>query len=689
MKANESSMHRFLDGTDKKFIIPVYQRAYSWKKQNCELLFKDLMDVYEKDYPTHFFGGIVYISNEVAGFHEYIIIDGQQRMTTISVLLIAIRNYITDKQIEVAGVNPDKITRAYLKDEYASDENKLKLKLIEGDSKVYQCLVDNKTPEDTSCLYENYKYFYKEISDLSTEKIKGLYDSILKLQIVNISLYPNIGDDPQLIFESLNSTGVSLDEADKIRNYVLMNMGAEEQEKIYKQYWEVLEIIVTRTDLNKFIRYYLATKNAELANENKLYFEFKLYKKKRGETTESLLKDMLQYAQWYKMIKQPNSCNKNFAPLLVNLNKLEVNSSIPLIFTLFQAYKDVLLDEEELAKSFTLIESYIIRCIICGLPTNQFNKVFSDITRYLKNNKNNKLTYYNTFVYYLLNRTGKSRFPNDYEFRDKFLTYELYNAKSSIKKYIFERLENYNTKEKIAVEEQIEQGILTIEHIMPQKLNNDWKKDLGENWEQIHTKYKDTIGNLTLTAYNSAYSNLPFNKKKYMDQKGFAYSKLDLNKFVKDCETWNSDTIISRAGLLFDYAQNIWWCPENNYSFAEEDSWVYWDEEISANKRIITKIKFFDNEIKTSSIRDVYMKCLLLFYDLDPIIFKEANEKFYLDIEECRQPLEILKGIYIEGNINSDRKISRITQLAKIYKLDSKDLQYYFKPKTNNNKIIK
>jgi len=682
MNAKEGLITRLLEGSDKKFIIPVYQRPYSWKKENCALLFQDLMSTYHKGYDKHFFGGIVYVANDIGGVKEHIIIDGQQRITTVSILLLTIRNYIIENNIEV-DINTKKITNAFLSDEYADDDKKLKLKLVQGDDEAYDELMNGQVPIEDNFVTANYNFFYNKLEDLSSVELKGLYDAVMKLEIVNISLELVTGDDPQLIFESLNSTGVSLDEADKIRNYVLMNMKAKEQEKFYKKYWEELEKKVPRTDINKFIRYYLATKTYELANEKKLYFEFKHYKDKEKIETEYLLKDMLIYAEWYNTIKNASSSAKDYCAVLYRLNKLEVNSCIPLLFNIMKAYNEDLINEDELEKMFLIIESYVVRRIVCGLATNQLNKVFvalgSEIKRYMEKDE---ISYFSAFTYSLLTKSGKSRFPNNHDFADKFLGYELYNARPAIKKYFLERLENHGTKEKIAVEEQIDNGTLTIEHIMPQSINAEWRKSLGTNWELIHTKYKDTIGNLTLTAYNSDYSNFPFIKKRDMPKKGFAHSKLDLNKLLKKCDEWNEKSIKSRANQLYKSAEKIWWLPESNYSPDENEQWIYWDEEFEFTNMIITKMKFMGDEIVTKDITDVYKKINLNLYDLDSVTYlSDKNKAISTDDSDFRSPIEIGSGIYIESNLSSSSKINEIRKLVEIYELDSNYIQFLVKMK--------
>ena len=682
MNAKEGLITRLLEGSDKKFIIPVYQRPYSWKKENCALLFQDLMTTYQKGYDKHFFGGIVYVANDIGGVKEHIIIDGQQRITTVSILLLAIRNYITDNKIETE-INTRKITNAFLSDEYADDDKKLKLKLVQGDDEAYDKLMNGQIPVEDNFVTANYNYFYNKLEDLSADELKGLYDSVMKLEVVNISLELVTGDDPQLIFESLNSTGVSLDEADKIRNFVLMNMKAKEQEKFYKKYWEELEKKVPRTDINKFIRYYLATKTFELANEKKLYFEFKHYKDKNQIETEELLIDILVYADWYNIIKNAKSSAKDYRAVLSRLNKLEVNSCIPLLFNIMKAHNDDLIDEEQLEKAFLIVENYVVRRTVCGLTTNQLNKVFvalgAEIKKYME--KDN-ISYFSAFSYAILVKSGKSRFPNNHDFADKFIGYELYNARPAIKKYFLERLENYGTKERIAVEEQIDNGTLTIEHIMPQSINEDWKQALGENWELTHTKYKDTMGNLTLTAYNSDYSNLPFIKKRDMLDKGFIYSKLDLNKFLKECDEWNEDLIKKRANELYKIAEQIWWIPESNYSPDEDEQWVYWDEDFEFTNMTITKIKFMGDEIGTKDITDVYKKININLYDIDSVTYlSDKNKAPSTNSDNFRNPMEITSGVYIESNLSSASKMNEIRKLVEIYELDSNDIQFLVKTK--------
>lgn len=677
MDANKGYMVRFLNGNDKKFVIPVYQRAYSWKKGDCELLLSDLESVYEKGSQTHFFGSIVYVANNLAGYTEYIIIDGQQRITTVSLLLLAIRNYLTNSPREGVSINTKKITTAYLTDEYAEDEKKLKLKLIEGDDYAYDQLISNSKPVEGSLITANYQLFYDAVASMTDEQLSGLYDAIMKLEIVHVSLEPSKGDDPQLVFESLNSTGQKLLEGDKIRNYVLMNMTSDMQEKFYKKYWEPLENTITKNDVDKFIRYFLSVKNHELASDKNIYFEFKSYAIRQGNDAEAILQDMLMYAEFYKIIKTASGIDNSYNAVLARINKLEINMTIPLMFDLFAANKEGRISVEELTECFQILESYLVRRIICGLSTNALNKLFVGLALEIdKYTSKDHIQYVEAFKYAILSKRGKSRFPNDHDFRDKFSTYELYNAKPYVKKYILERLENWNNREQVAVEEQIDNGTLTIEHIMPQTLTDEWKEVLGDSWELVHTKYIDTPGNLTLSAYNSDYSNLSFQKKKNMPEKGFIHSKLQLNAYLKKLDKWDEEEIVKRAEALFERALQIWSIPSTDYSPVNKEDIIYWDDEDFnfTNKRIV-KMVLFGDAIMTTDVTDAYKKINMAVYKFDPSEYMKVVVTT-TDKESIRSPFEIAPGIYITTNLSSQVKIANIQKLFESFEFESKDLQF-------------
>ena len=683
MNAKEGKILKFLDGTDKKFIIPVYQRPYSWKKANCETLFNDLMGVYENSYESHFFGSIVYVEEDVGGTNEYLIIDGQQRLTTISILLLTIRNFILDNNLP-CNINTEKITKAYLTDEYSADETKLKLKLIQGDDAAYNQIVKNTNLIQSNDVTVNYNYFYNAISDLSVPELEGLYAAIGKLIIVNISLKPSAGDDPQMIFESLNSTGKDLEESDKIRNYILMKQTAVEQEKLYKDYWEILEKRVSNAGINKFIRHYLAFKNRELPNEKKLYYTFKRYREKQNCPIKELLSDMLKYASYYKTIAEASENGKDYEKIIARMNKLDVSTVIPLLFDLFTAKESGYLSVAEFVEALSLIESYIVRRTICLLPANALNKVFIQIGQEIeKNTKGGDVPYIDAFKYSLISKAGKTRFPVDSEFSEKFVEFELYNATSSTRKYIFERLENSTSREKVAVEAQLDSHDLTIEHIMPQTLTKEWKFALGSNWELIHSKYKDKIGNLTLTAYNSDYSNLPFDKKKNMQDKGFMFSKLSLNEYVKNCDVWGEKQINERAEILLGWAKKIWTMPETSYAPESYDEWIYLDDDdFDYTNKVITKFSLMGDIVITSDITDAFKKINETLYSLDPVNYIKADKtKISAALSDFAASHKLADNLYVNTNLSSPQKIAYLRKVAEFLGLDASDIKFMVKDK--------
>lgn len=684
MKASENQILRFIGGPDKNFIIPVYQRPYSWKKENCVQLIKDLTDVYKRGYESHFFGSIVFVSQNNGACEEYTIIDGQQRITTVSLLLLAIRNYLLlHPEITGSNIKPEKIYNSYLTDEYAEDEKKLKLKLVQGDDAAYDALLSGKAPIENTSITANYNYFYDEISELGVEEIKGLYDAITKLDIVSISLQPQNGDDPQLIFESLNSTGLDLEPSDKIRNFVLMGLKNKQQEKFYRIYWEPLEEAVHRNEMNKFIRYYLAVKTRKLFNESKLYLEFKYYQQNSGIWIESILKDMLEFAGYYHIICDSCDNRKPYAQTLQRINKLDVKTCIPLMMDLFKALNDSDISESELCDALSIIENYIVRREICSLPTNALNKVFvqmgADIERDIDTDN---VSYFEAFRYEILKRTGRSRFPSDHDFEDKFMTYDLYNTKPAMKKYILEMLENFNNREQVAVDQLVSDGTLTIEHIMPQTLSEEWVKQLGDNWELIHTKYVDTIGNLTLTAYNSDYSNSSFQVKKTMPGKGFIESKLSLNNFIKKCDTWGETEIRNRARLLYEKAIKIWWIPKSPDRTEEKDEWVDWDEDYDFTNKRIGQITVLNSIIKTTDMTDAYRKIHETLYELEPTIYHSHQMSWFGETQEkFRKVYQIGRNAYIETNKSSQEKVGTIKFMAELFDLNSHDIRFLIQEK--------
>lgn len=649
---------------------------------------EDLISVYRNNISSHFFGSIVFVGEELASGTEFSIIDGQQRLTTISLLLLAIYNYVTQNNITTRIINPKKIKDSYLVDEYAPDELKLKLKLAKNDKVAYENLFTNETVIENSSVTGNYNYFFNRISRMESSEIDGLFSAIQKLLIVKISINPAHGDDPQLIFESLNSTGLELEEADKVRNFVLMGLNSNLQTECYNNYWAKIESL-TGHNVSSFLRYYLAIKEQKLWPVNKLYKFFKDYitRNNLNEDITILLKDLLKYSEYYNLVISTNGTT-GYRGSLTRIKMLDFTIVYPFAMELFEAYENNLLSEQDLDEIFQIIESYMARRIICGIDSGSLNKMFAFMGKGIRDLiAKEKISYLVAFKYIILNKVGHYRFPRDNEYEEKFITKDIYSIKSNYKKYFLAELENYDNQEKIDVYGQLDTGELTIEHIMPQTLNEQWKIELGDNYEHIYDTYLHTMGNLTLTGYNSKYSNLTF-KEKCNIEKGFSDSRLYLNKYVAQQSEWNESTICRRARILFERSLKIWILPECNFTKTNEDNWIGLDEDtIDYTGKSICQYKLLTDINPASDWTSMYKNVCKSLYQLDRASFvslvnkefpenKAFEKRFNTTRDNMRNPYKLDTDIYIEVNLNTQTKIEMLRVIFSHFNIDYQDLSF-------------
>ncbi|WQW40126.1 DUF262 and DUF1524 domain-containing protein [Helicobacter pylori] len=562
MKADAIKLLDFIGKSqEKQFVIPIYQRVYSWGKEHCEQLWDDIIKTGGNDQiEGHFIGSIVFVHDGIytTNYNELLIIDGQQRLTTITLLFIALRDHLNDEDEFLEKFSRQKIQNRYLINSDEKGDKKFKLILSEPDKDTLLSLIDKnkrKPSEPSLKIVENFKLFEEWIRK-NTDKLETIFKGLDKLMIVWIALKKG-KDDPQLIFESMNSKGIELTQTDLIRNYIVMETEVERQEDFYNQYWRAMEENFKQSEkqskkedlFNKFVRHYLTIKTREIPNINKVYEAFKDYRQKEGIEIEDLLKDLQKYCGYFCQIAFKKEADKDLNKALGFLVDLERDVIYPLLLELYSDYSDGVLSKQDFTPIIDLIESYICRRAVCGLGANSLNKVFPSFTK-----KINKDQYRESIKAHFLSlekTTGK--FPKDSEFKDSFITIDFYRFKEN--KSFFERLENFDTKEPVDTQE------CNIEHIMPQTLTPEWQRDLGENFKAIHEKYLHTIGNLTLTGYNSEYSNNSFKEKRDME-KGFKQSPLRLNQSLKDLEVFGEKEIEKRANDLADWALKIWTYPK-------------------------------------------------------------------------------------------------------------------------------
>ncbi len=546
MKADVTPLLKFIkDNQNNQLVIPIYQRVYSWEKEQCKQLWDDIVKTGGNDQMNgHFIGSIVFVQDGIytTSHNELLIIDGQQRLTTITLLLTALRNHLSDKRKEIEDhylINSDK-----------DGDKKFRLILSESDKDTLLSLIDKdrrKPSEPSSKIVENFKFFEEWVSN--TNKLETIFKGLDKLMIVYIALEKG-KDDPQLIFESMNSKGIELTQTDLIRNYIVMETEIEKQEGFYNKYWRAMEEEFKQNKkwFDRFVRHYLTIKTREIPNINKVYVALKDYRQKEGIGIEDLLKDLQKYCGYFCQIVFKKEADKDLNKALGFLVDLEMDVIYPLLLELYSDYNDGVLSKADFRRSIALIESYICRRAVCGLGTNSLNKVFPSFTKHIQKDE-----YFKSLKAHFGSLTEKQRFPNNDEFKDCFITIDFYNLKG--KKYFFERLEKFDTEEPVNTQE------CTIEHIMSQTLTEEWKRDLGGNFQAIHDKYLHTIGNLTLTGYNEKYSNNSFQEKRYMEN-GFKQSPLKLNQSLKDLESFGEKEIEKRANDLADLALKIWTYPK-------------------------------------------------------------------------------------------------------------------------------
>ncbi|WQX80373.1 DUF262 and DUF1524 domain-containing protein [Helicobacter pylori] len=557
MKAREATLLRFFEeNQNNQFVIPIYQRLYSWKKEQCEQLWDDIIKIGGNDKMNgHFIGSILYVLDGNTHSSPLLIIDGQQRLTTITLLFIALRNYLNDEDEFLEKFSRQKIQNRYLINSDEKGDKKFKLILSEPDRDTLLSLIDKdrrKPSEPSVKIVENFKLFEKWINE-NTDKLETIFKGLDKLMIVWIALDKG-KDDPQLIFESMNSKGIELTQTDLIRNYIVMETEVGKQEDFYNQYWRAMEedFKQNETLFNRFVRHYLTIKTGKIPKEKRVYEDFKDYQQKEGIEIEDLLKDLQKYCGYFCRIvfkkEADKDLNKDLNKALSFLVDLEMDVVYPLLLELYSDYSDGVLSNQDFTPIIALIESYICRRAVCGLGTNSLNKVFPFVTKHIQ-----KDDYFKSLKAYFVYLTEKQRFPNNDEFKEHFITIDFYHFQK--KEYFFERLENFDTKEPVNTKE------CTIEHIMPQTLTEEWERDLGGNFQAIHEKYLHTIGNLTLTGYNEKYSNNSFQEKRDMEN-GFKQSPLKLNQSLKDLEVFGEKEIEKRANDLADFALKIWTYPK-------------------------------------------------------------------------------------------------------------------------------
>lgn len=650
MDATKGNIFTILNG-NKQFLIPVYQRYYSWETEQCSRLWNDIVDMQKKDKDGHFVGSIVNIAEQAmpTGVQKYMIIDGQQRLTTLSLLLIALRDYAEEHPED--GTNARRIDNMLLKNEYEDGDERYKLLLTETDRELLKSLVEKKPISDPSLsrILSNYNFFVRKIANKELQP-KDVYEAIGRLQIVNITLDRNV-DDAQAIFESLNSTGKELSESDLIRNYVLMGLEPSEQRYVYEHMWRPMELLFDYekqdTVMDRFFRDYLTMKTTRIPKIDRVYEGFKAYHLNcEFSTIRELCADLLTYATYYTNMVFRRSDKPVLKSLYSDIGDLRMEVAFPFLLKVHNDCTEGVITEDDLIEIIKMCISYVFRRSICDIPPNSLNKTFATLR-----NKIKPYDYMNSIKAFFVLRDDYKEFPDDEKFEKAFVSRDIYNMRS--RNFILSHLENYGNKAPIIIENY------TIEHIMPQNSNprDEWKTMLGANWKEIQKTYLHTIGNLTLTAYNSEMSDNPFMVKMDMEG-GFKESALRLNAYLVKLTEWNEQHIKERAKLLAEKAEQIWTYPEITaaelapYQVEEKPAQKYTIDSYDINAFTRTLFDMLDRQICNLSpeVKREFKK-LYIAYKLDTnfvdIVVQKQRLRISLNMKfsEIHDPKGLCKDI--------------------------------------------
>lgn len=683
MQVKEIPFYQFLEGSDKRFIIPVYQRDYSWTKKNCQKLWDDMLILGNCQRPDHFLGTIVGI---VSNYAEYVIIDGQQRLTTISIFLLALHNFLKTKINKTEEENRlENQLLEFLIDKYSKDQaRRIRLKPNKQDEVFFNDLFKDSTNNSaniSSNIINNYNFFGEKIKNCEKSP-QDLFNYFRKLKIILIDLVRGI-DDPQLIFESLNSTGVDLESSDLIRNYILMDLEPEKQEKFYQKYWIEIEKLV-EDRFESFIQNYLIFKNKSWIKSDDIYENFKKFAKENfakesySYNKEEILQDLIYYAKIFSIIFQITK-HKNFEinNCLQRICELDFNVADPYFLDVFTDLDLGILSEKDVVKIIKTIESFAFRKNFVDNTTQGLNKFFITLAKEIKKEKDWQQNYLDILNYILLSKSGSIKFPNDDDFENALINKEVYKTKNRF--YLLSAIENHKSAFKVEIDD------LEIEHIMPQNLTKDWQQKLGENYAEIHKKYLHTLGNLTLATskQNKILSNLSKEEKDKID---FQTSKLKLNFRLEENKIWNDQTIIERAKILAAEAKQIWQYPTTNYQKIVIEDEVFdltSEDDLSGSKPAFICFEKENIRFELKSWRDFLKVFCKFFYEMFPVEFNGATEKnelkSYFDKNNIRSPLEFSENKFIESNLGSMSILYLAKKICKSVGYEAEDVIFKLK----------
>lgn len=698
-----TKLNVYFSGDKALFLIPLYQRKYAWKRKHCERLFDDLLKVIKERRQSHFFGSIVSIKASETE-DDLLIIDGQQRITTISLLILAAIQAVRDG-IMVCERGDEYIAdtrKKYLLASYRRGDRQIKLRPIDKDRVAYDALMNGDpdyfvSPAESG-ISMNYQLFYDLIKLSQPLTFDDLIEAVEKLIVIDIRL--DSGDKPQLIFESLNSCGKDLEEADKVRNYLLMSLTSAEQEDYYYRYWSKIEHF-TDDEPTMFIRDFLTVKTKVISSMTELYFDFKKFDEAYGKPREELLAEMLKYAEYYYQASKGATPYPKVNKTLRQLANLGSTVCMPFYIQFLDYAAQTSLDEDEIYNVFDVVENYWARRIICGYPANVMSKTFaiihSDILRIMREHQRRGVeltsTYSELLKFVLLRKQGNAVFPTDTQVENEFHTRQIYKIPIDYRYFLFERMENENSKEaNDLIVQKMKDNQITIEHIMPQTLTLKWKEDLGENWEEIYNTYLHTFANLTLTGYNSSYGNHTFQEKKegYVDHKGkqifgFKDSAFRLSNYLKTCDKWTLEELTEREKILLNKFFGLWPMATTNYTPLENEADIvsFNDDELELTGRYISAFSYKGQRYQVYNWKQMLEKVCKLIYAEYPIQMNSlAVSDYWLHLTDSEDRSRITDNCYVYSSCSTKTKCTVLNYIFSQLEINPSDLEFELIPKS-------
>lgn len=644
MKADSIHLFDFLENGKTIFEIPVFQRNYEWDEQQCSQLFKDLTIAAEDD-QDHFIGAIVYVAETGRKLsHIYRIIDGQQRLMSLMLLLKSLADVNDQVRAE--------IQEQYLTNKYLEENNHLKLKPVAHDMEAFEAVMNDRLDQynEPSKVVKNYQYFKKRIQQSEFSSTE-LYEALNHFNMVYIELTNDVQDEnPQVIFESLNSTGVSLSASDLVRNFLLMKLDSDKQSRLYQEYWVKMERIFTTNTFADFIRFYLTMKMHKMINRAKIYPLYKEFYHGQGLDSEEALADLYRFAIFYDQLIHAETGIQELNPILRHINAMDSRVVYPYFFMMLEMTSTGEVSQDDVIEVAQIMESYLFRLKVCQLPTNGLNRMVIALC-----DKAKAVGDYRARLVSLLNAS----FPDDKKFADSLMNVNLYSLRNNLAKLALVVLEESRTKETIDFDDA------QVEHIMPQRLNNDWRIELP-NANRINEEMGGVIGNLTLTKYNQEMGNKVYSEKKEVYQT----SNVSLTREIAaEYPTWNKESIVKRTEQLAQELISIFPRPVDTLQVEDISGEHTITESIDITGKKPTRLTISDEDIPLDSWRKMLISFMEYIWQLDSRNYEKIKGDSSLNkmlFASQRSPEILDNGTSIETNFSANVVLALISKIAEI-----------------------